>query len=347
MAKIFLAYARKDEDRVKKIYNRLVKLEFTPWMDKEDLLPGQDWDREVRLALRSADFILVFLSQNSINKRGYVQKEFRLALDVQKEMPNGLIHTIPVKLDVCNVPEEFSFLHIYDLSGKNGFDKLIRAMRIGLLEQKPTSRETEKSNYTQFMPKKGLKRRSYLGSHLVPLVAVAVLVLSVRLAGDVEFSEFIHHNDSKSVLQDIDRKNKIKKKSKELETNKRQKDIPKHVPPKDDNTPNQQRNLETLAAKKEDLEFRLQVINQYRMQLGQMVGALFSKSINFEKETGEAKAYEKLVKSLQQRDKVYEILARQIETQHRAIVVEIKAVKRVMGQNGDITFGIFATRIKI
>ncbi len=49
---------------------------------------------------------MIFLSQSSISKRGYVQLEFQLALDALKEMPAGTIHTIPVRLDDFEIPDE-------------------------------------------------------------------------------------------------------------------------------------------------------------------------------------------------------------------------------------------------
>ena len=43
-----------------------------PWLDEDRLLPGQDWDREIRRAIEHADVVIVCLSERS-EKRGYVQ----------------------------------------------------------------------------------------------------------------------------------------------------------------------------------------------------------------------------------------------------------------------------------
>jgi TIR domain len=67
---------------------------FEPWLDEEELLPGQEWAREIPRALQTSDFILIFLSRNSVAKRGYVQREMKLALDAWQELPEGTIHTI-------------------------------------------------------------------------------------------------------------------------------------------------------------------------------------------------------------------------------------------------------------
>ena len=79
---IFLSYASEDRKRVKGIYDRLKAEGFKPWMDTEDLLPGQAWKQEIAKAIRESDFAIVVLSSVSVSKRGYVQKEFKLALEV-------------------------------------------------------------------------------------------------------------------------------------------------------------------------------------------------------------------------------------------------------------------------
>jgi hypothetical protein len=38
--------------------------------------------REIPRALQTSDFILIFLSRTSVAKRGYVQREMKMALDV-------------------------------------------------------------------------------------------------------------------------------------------------------------------------------------------------------------------------------------------------------------------------
>lgn len=115
MAQIFLCYAREDEDRVREAYSRLRALGGELWMDKENLVAGQHCTREIPRALRASTLVLVCLSNSSVSKIGYVQQEFKLALDTLKERPEGVIHTIPVRLDACAVPEQFYELRWCDL----------------------------------------------------------------------------------------------------------------------------------------------------------------------------------------------------------------------------------------
>src|SRR5215831_19612369 len=135
MARIFLCHATEDKAQVCEVYQQLKALGFAPWLDEEDILPGQDWDYEIEQALETADFVMVFLSTRSVEKVGYVQREFRRALYHAEEKPEGFIHTIPVKLDECAVPSRFRRHQWANLSEAGAFDRIIRALHHGLQQR--------------------------------------------------------------------------------------------------------------------------------------------------------------------------------------------------------------------
>src|SRR5262245_1001007 len=136
VARIFLCHASEDKAQVREVYHRLRAIDgFEPWLDEEDLLPGQEWALEIPRALQASDFILIFLSRNSVAKRGYVHREMKLALDAWQELPEGTIHTIPVRLDDCVVPEPFRRYHYANLFDSRGFERLTRAIHTGLTQR--------------------------------------------------------------------------------------------------------------------------------------------------------------------------------------------------------------------
>ena len=120
--RIFLCHASEDKKQVLAIYHQLKAAGFNPWLDKMDLLPGQKWDGEIRRALKSSRFIIIFFSKFSVSKRGYVQREFKLALDALEEIPDGQIFVIPVRLEDCRIPEAFGHIHYVDLFEEGGFE---------------------------------------------------------------------------------------------------------------------------------------------------------------------------------------------------------------------------------
>ena len=98
--KVFLCHAHSDATAVRALYNRLVEDGVDAWLDKEKLLPGQDWEYEIRKAVRDSDVVVVCLSKQ-FNQAGFRQKEVRLALDTAMEKAEGEIFIIPARLEEC------------------------------------------------------------------------------------------------------------------------------------------------------------------------------------------------------------------------------------------------------
>jgi TIR domain-containing protein len=103
--RIFLAHASEDKDEVRELYRRLQAVGFNPWLDEIDLQPGQNWQIEIPKAIRESKTFIACLSNQSILKDGFVQKEFRLALSSYAEKPAGTIFLIPIRFDECQVPD--------------------------------------------------------------------------------------------------------------------------------------------------------------------------------------------------------------------------------------------------
>jgi hypothetical protein len=125
---IFLCHASSDKPAVRELYEKLQRDGFDPWLDEENLFPGQDWDYEISRAVRDSDVVLVCLSEDSVSKTGYVQKEIKFALDVADEQPQGAIFIIPVKLEECEVPDRLSRWHWVSLGEAKGYERLVAAL---------------------------------------------------------------------------------------------------------------------------------------------------------------------------------------------------------------------------
>ena len=115
----FLCHSSGDKSAVKELYSQLIKDGVDAWLDKENLLPGQEWKFEIPKAVKNSDVVIVCLSSRSINKEGYVQKEIKLALDVADEKPEGTIFIIPARLEDCDIPERINRFHWVDLFSDN------------------------------------------------------------------------------------------------------------------------------------------------------------------------------------------------------------------------------------
>ena len=111
------------------LYTRLAKDGITPWLDAERLLPGQDWQHEIRRAIMMSDIVIVCLSKHFIRHQGFCQEELKIALEKANMIPAGEMFIIPVRLDECDTPESLARWHRVDLFEADGYRKLIRSLR--------------------------------------------------------------------------------------------------------------------------------------------------------------------------------------------------------------------------
>ena len=114
--KIFISYAREDEKAAKKIYDDLKAAGHKPWIDTKDLKPGERWKSSIKKAIVGSKYFLALISSHSIDKRGFVQSELKIALEILDEFPEDAIFIIPVRLDDCQLQNaKLKELHIIDL----------------------------------------------------------------------------------------------------------------------------------------------------------------------------------------------------------------------------------------
>jgi hypothetical protein len=126
-ATIFISYTHADINLVRPVYIFLKELALEPWIDEIDLLPGLDFRREIEIRIRKSDYFLACFSTNSVDHRGVVQKELKIALEVLDEFPEGQIFMIPARLDDCQVPFSFSSKNWIDLFKPGSKVKLLKA----------------------------------------------------------------------------------------------------------------------------------------------------------------------------------------------------------------------------
>ncbi len=114
--KVFLSYAREDYSIVDKIFKELKRNGIDAWQDDKSLKIGDEFEAKISTAIEESDFAIVFLSSKSVRKIGFVSKEFRKILDSAKYRPFGFPFALPIKLDDCQIPREFSSYHWLDFS---------------------------------------------------------------------------------------------------------------------------------------------------------------------------------------------------------------------------------------
>jgi len=108
---VFISYASPDKEQVLPYYDALKDASYDLWMDEKKLVAGQDWNFEIKKSFSKAQIIILFISKNSTLKRGYVQRELKMALFNLEEKLRDDIYIIPIILDETTIPDELEDLH--------------------------------------------------------------------------------------------------------------------------------------------------------------------------------------------------------------------------------------------
>ena len=128
-ASVFLCYSHADRDAIQTLYSRLKKDSVQVWLDREKLIPGQNWEHEIRAAIIRSQAVIVCLSKCFNKQMGYRHEELKIALEKAALIPDNEIFIIPARLENCDTPDSLRHLHRVDLFEANGYKKLMQALR--------------------------------------------------------------------------------------------------------------------------------------------------------------------------------------------------------------------------
>lgn len=129
MPNVFFSYSRADAPMVDRIAKDLARQGVELWMDRQNLVPGQEWLPQIKQAISKADFMIVFLSQSSLKSKA-VQYEYEKAFEYQSRA--GGTRLIPVLLDKVDLPLSLAKVQYADLTESyiEGMQQLLRALEV-------------------------------------------------------------------------------------------------------------------------------------------------------------------------------------------------------------------------
>ncbi len=111
--KVFLSHSSVDKSIVISVALDLQEKGISTWLDAFDILPGESITSKINKGLEECEFVLLFLSNNSV-KSNWVTKEWETML--WDEINSGKIKIIPVKLEECEIPKILQTKKYIDLS---------------------------------------------------------------------------------------------------------------------------------------------------------------------------------------------------------------------------------------
>ena len=130
---VFINYYEKDSPYAERLYSDLRAASLNPWIDKENLLPGQNIKVVTENAIRRSDYFVALLSKESVGERGDVTRQIKTALDFIEEVPETEVYFIPARLDGVNIPfNALRDIQHVDMFPKweRGLEKILRVMGV-------------------------------------------------------------------------------------------------------------------------------------------------------------------------------------------------------------------------
>jgi hypothetical protein len=140
--RVFIAYVIEDLTPVRSLCEAVRSAGYSPWLDREELLPGQNWPRSIERAIEIADVFVACFSSRSVGKRGTFQTELRYALHCARRLPLDSSFLIPVRLEPCLVPRRIAnHVEYVDLfpDWERGLKRVVRAIRGSSLRPRPVA----------------------------------------------------------------------------------------------------------------------------------------------------------------------------------------------------------------
>jgi len=142
--KVFISYVREDQQQAVQMSRDLKALGVQPWLDLTQMVPGINWRVQIEDALDACDYVVLLLSHNSIDKRGYGQVEKRYILDKLNHLPPNEIFLIPARLEECN-PRHKQIQDIQRVDLFPSWDEGVRKIALSLGLSKKVIKESEVS----------------------------------------------------------------------------------------------------------------------------------------------------------------------------------------------------------
>ena len=121
---VFISYAKEDASIATKLYNKLKRDGLKPWLDLHHLPTGVKWESTIEETIKGCRFFLLILSEKAINKKGFIQKEIKMAFNVAELMPVNSVFILPLKVDNCEVPSILLKYQWLDYTRKRSYSKL-------------------------------------------------------------------------------------------------------------------------------------------------------------------------------------------------------------------------------
>jgi hypothetical protein len=102
---VFISHVKEDEDKIKQLYDDLIKDKINIFIDWRDIRKGDSLSTTISQAINASTHFIACFSNNYYNRpNNYMNNELSIAVDRLKKMDNRERWFIPILLDRCEIP---------------------------------------------------------------------------------------------------------------------------------------------------------------------------------------------------------------------------------------------------
>jgi hypothetical protein len=138
-SQIFVSYVQPNAVQARALAKFLQSAGLKTWLDKENLAAGEDWELVIRREIDKSALVLICLSAQAANRKGYFHKEMKLATEVAQRLPQGKIYIVPVRLADCEIPPALQQIHVINLFEPDASRRLLESIGKALNEDARTT----------------------------------------------------------------------------------------------------------------------------------------------------------------------------------------------------------------
>ncbi len=145
--KAFLSYASERLSTARIVHKFCKECGIDIFLDKVNIVGGQDWNQEIKRAQREADLTFLLLSKESLTKTGVLQEEIRETLRMIEKRPLGDIYLIVLRVAPLPLPQELTRWQYIDLFKRDWRKHVAQSLR----QKASLMREREPKGLRQFL----------------------------------------------------------------------------------------------------------------------------------------------------------------------------------------------------
>jgi TIR domain len=124
--RVFIIYAKEDQAKAVELAAHLKRKGLNPWIDVEDLQPGQKWQTTIIKSIEESAATVVLISEH-LKKDGFVLKEITIALETSQQSDPFTGTLFPVILDGEYIPPKLSDIQWVKWNDQ-GLDRLVEGI---------------------------------------------------------------------------------------------------------------------------------------------------------------------------------------------------------------------------